>query len=177
MSTRPKITVQTLLDMKRRGEKIVVLTAYDFPTARLQDAAGVEVILTATVTPNAQEIRDKLDWDGATEDPADPLKAKVPKDNAAKNEVKIKIDGKPCKEARVWVVYSTGTSSLVRGIVSRQGTVATNDGTSGPGVIMDVVYQFKFDIQPPTIITDADRPDFSGAPAAVPGAANRLIGS
>jgi 3-methyl-2-oxobutanoate hydroxymethyltransferase len=45
MSARPKITVQTLLDMKRRGEKIVVLTAYDFPTARLQDAAGVEVIL------------------------------------------------------------------------------------------------------------------------------------
>ena len=45
MTTRTKITVQTLLDMKRRGEKIVVLTAYDHATARLEDAAGVEVIL------------------------------------------------------------------------------------------------------------------------------------
>lgn len=45
MNARPKITVQTLLDMKRRGEKIVVLTAYDHATARIQDAAGVEVIL------------------------------------------------------------------------------------------------------------------------------------
>src|SRR5688572_16854925 len=31
--------------MKRRGDKIAVLTAYDYPTARVQDAAGVEVIL------------------------------------------------------------------------------------------------------------------------------------
>ncbi|HET6348867.1 MAG TPA: 3-methyl-2-oxobutanoate hydroxymethyltransferase [Candidatus Krumholzibacteria bacterium] len=39
------MTVHTLLDMKRRGDKIVVLTAYDHPTARLEDAAGIEVIL------------------------------------------------------------------------------------------------------------------------------------
>ncbi|QGM47200.1 3-methyl-2-oxobutanoate hydroxymethyltransferase [Methylocystis heyeri] len=32
-------------DMKRRGEKIVVLTAYDAPTARLEAAAGVDIIL------------------------------------------------------------------------------------------------------------------------------------
>lgn len=45
MSTRARITVQTLIDMKRRGDKIVVLTAYDYATARLEDEAGVEVIL------------------------------------------------------------------------------------------------------------------------------------
>jgi 3-methyl-2-oxobutanoate hydroxymethyltransferase len=45
MSPRAKVTVQTLHEMKRRGEKIVVLTAYDFPTARLEDEAGVDVIL------------------------------------------------------------------------------------------------------------------------------------
>jgi 3-methyl-2-oxobutanoate hydroxymethyltransferase len=33
------------LDMKRRGEKIVVLTAYDAPTARIQADAGVDIIL------------------------------------------------------------------------------------------------------------------------------------
>jgi 3-methyl-2-oxobutanoate hydroxymethyltransferase len=32
-------------DMKKRGEKIVVLTAYDAPTARIEAAAGVDIIL------------------------------------------------------------------------------------------------------------------------------------
>ena len=32
-------------DMKRRGEKIVVLTAYDAPTARIEAEAGVDIIL------------------------------------------------------------------------------------------------------------------------------------
>ncbi|MCX8037922.1 MAG: 3-methyl-2-oxobutanoate hydroxymethyltransferase, partial [Candidatus Sumerlaeia bacterium] len=31
--------------MKSRGEKIVMITAYDYPTARLADQAGVDVIL------------------------------------------------------------------------------------------------------------------------------------
>ena len=35
----------TFLDMKRRGEKIVVVTAYDAPTARLEVEAGVDIIL------------------------------------------------------------------------------------------------------------------------------------
>jgi 3-methyl-2-oxobutanoate hydroxymethyltransferase len=34
-----------LRDMKRRGEQIAVLTAYDYPTARLLDEAGVDLIL------------------------------------------------------------------------------------------------------------------------------------
>ena len=39
------MTVRHLLDMKRRGEKIVALTAYDFLFARLVDACGVDIIL------------------------------------------------------------------------------------------------------------------------------------
>src|SRR5215510_4011234 len=31
--------------MKRRGEKITALTAYDYPTARLLDESGIDVIL------------------------------------------------------------------------------------------------------------------------------------
>jgi 3-methyl-2-oxobutanoate hydroxymethyltransferase len=45
MTGRDKITVHTLLGMKRRGEKIVMLTAYDFQTALVEDKAGVEAIL------------------------------------------------------------------------------------------------------------------------------------
>jgi 3-methyl-2-oxobutanoate hydroxymethyltransferase len=45
MTQRPKITVQTVVDMKRRGERIAMLTAYDHATAVLEDRAGVDVML------------------------------------------------------------------------------------------------------------------------------------
>src|SRR6187399_3518073 len=32
-------------EMKQRGEKISALTAYDYPTARLLDEAGIDIIL------------------------------------------------------------------------------------------------------------------------------------
>jgi 3-methyl-2-oxobutanoate hydroxymethyltransferase len=40
-----KITVEWIRDAKMRGEKIPALTAYDYPTARLLDEAGVPVLL------------------------------------------------------------------------------------------------------------------------------------
>jgi 3-methyl-2-oxobutanoate hydroxymethyltransferase len=42
--TKP-VTVATLLDMKRKGLKIAMLTAYDCPTARIVEEAGVDVVL------------------------------------------------------------------------------------------------------------------------------------
>ena len=40
-----KLPLTELAEMKRRGEKIVMVTAYDAPGARLADAAGVDLIL------------------------------------------------------------------------------------------------------------------------------------
>jgi len=40
-----KITVTTLFEMKAEGEKIINLTAYDFPFAKLLDECGVHIIL------------------------------------------------------------------------------------------------------------------------------------
>ena len=40
-----RISIHDLKAMKRRGEKIAMLTAYDYPTAKLLDQAGVPVIL------------------------------------------------------------------------------------------------------------------------------------
>ena len=40
-----KLPLPQLAEMKQRGEKIVMVTAYDAPSARLADAAGVELIL------------------------------------------------------------------------------------------------------------------------------------
>lgn len=39
------VTVPDLLKMKQRGEKIAMLTAYDFPTARAVDDAGADILL------------------------------------------------------------------------------------------------------------------------------------
>jgi 3-methyl-2-oxobutanoate hydroxymethyltransferase len=42
---KPKITPEWIALAKTRGEKVAALTAYDYPTARLLDEAGVPVIL------------------------------------------------------------------------------------------------------------------------------------
>jgi 3-methyl-2-oxobutanoate hydroxymethyltransferase len=39
------ITIRDLRSFKERGERFIMLTAYDFPTARILDEAGVPVIL------------------------------------------------------------------------------------------------------------------------------------
>jgi 3-methyl-2-oxobutanoate hydroxymethyltransferase len=45
VNPRKKITTLTLRQKKERGEPIVMLTAYDYPTAMAEDQAGVDVIL------------------------------------------------------------------------------------------------------------------------------------
>jgi 3-methyl-2-oxobutanoate hydroxymethyltransferase len=42
---RPRRTAADVTRMKGRGEKIVVLTAYDTPSARILDRAGVDILL------------------------------------------------------------------------------------------------------------------------------------
>lgn len=39
------VTVKTLYEMKRKKEKIVTITAYDYPFAKIADEAGVHIIL------------------------------------------------------------------------------------------------------------------------------------
>ena len=42
---RPRVTLPRLAEMKQRGEPIVMVTAYDFPSARVAEEAGVDVVL------------------------------------------------------------------------------------------------------------------------------------
>lgn len=44
-SARPKVTAPSLLERKRCASKISAVTAYDFPSARLADGAGIDVVL------------------------------------------------------------------------------------------------------------------------------------
>lgn len=52
-SSRPtKVTTQTVVEMKQNGEKISMLTAYDFTMAKIIDSAGVDVILVGDSASN-----------------------------------------------------------------------------------------------------------------------------
>ena len=56
MSTAKKeykrITIKTLIDMKSKGEKISMLTAYDYTMAKIVDNAGVDIILVGDSASN-----------------------------------------------------------------------------------------------------------------------------
>jgi 3-methyl-2-oxobutanoate hydroxymethyltransferase len=47
-----RVTTKTVQEMKRRGERISMLTAYDFSMAGMVDAAGVDVILVGDSASN-----------------------------------------------------------------------------------------------------------------------------
>jgi len=47
-----KITTHVLQEMKQKGEKIAMLTAYDYSMARIIDAAGIDVILVGDSASN-----------------------------------------------------------------------------------------------------------------------------
>jgi 3-methyl-2-oxobutanoate hydroxymethyltransferase len=47
-----RIDVQALAAMKREGRKITMLTAYDYPTARILDEAGIDTLLVGDSAAN-----------------------------------------------------------------------------------------------------------------------------
>jgi 3-methyl-2-oxobutanoate hydroxymethyltransferase len=48
----PHVTTRRMLDMKQNGEKIAMLTAYDYTMARILDRAGVDAILVGDSASN-----------------------------------------------------------------------------------------------------------------------------
>jgi len=52
-SERPeKVTTQTVVQMKQKGEKISMLTAYDYTMAGIVDSAGIDIILVGDSASN-----------------------------------------------------------------------------------------------------------------------------
>lgn len=51
-SSARKVTTRRLTEMKQRGEKIAMLTAYDYSSAKIVDAAGIDVILVGDSASN-----------------------------------------------------------------------------------------------------------------------------
>ena len=52
LKTVKRVTTHTLLEMKASGQKIAMLTAYDYSLARLVDTAGIDVILVGDSASN-----------------------------------------------------------------------------------------------------------------------------
>src|SRR5689334_24032255 len=47
-----KVTTHQLQEMKNRGEKIAMLTAYDYSMARIIDGAGIDIVLVGDSASN-----------------------------------------------------------------------------------------------------------------------------
>ena len=52
VDNKRKVTTARLIEMKQRGEKIAMLTAYDYSSAKLLDEAGIDVILVGDSASN-----------------------------------------------------------------------------------------------------------------------------
>lgn len=52
VSDSRKVTTRRLVEMKQRGEKIAMLTSYDFTTAGIVDAAGIDCVLIGDSASN-----------------------------------------------------------------------------------------------------------------------------
>jgi 3-methyl-2-oxobutanoate hydroxymethyltransferase len=57
-SREQRVTVRTLAARKRRGERIAMLTAYDFAFARIFDQAGIDLILVGDSLGNVVQGHD-----------------------------------------------------------------------------------------------------------------------
>ena len=53
-----KITTHTLQEMKQNGQKISMLTAYDYSMARIVDEAGIDVILVGDSASNVMAVHE-----------------------------------------------------------------------------------------------------------------------
>jgi len=120
------------------------------------------ITLRATISPDTPETRAVIDWQGATEDASDPLKATLSRSTSTKQEVHVSVTGSSCRQANVWVAWSTftsfnntgptpGDSSVSPSPVAYGASSGTKNGMliqntispSGFGAIANVSYDIK----------------------------------
>lgn len=64
-----RVTTHVLQEMKMRGEKITMLTAYDFSMARILDESGVDVLLVGDSASNVMALpRDDIAYNARPDD-------------------------------------------------------------------------------------------------------------
>ena len=55
-----KVTTHRLVEMKQRGEKISMLTSYDYTMAQIVDGAGIDIILVGFLKQHIHLIRSHI---------------------------------------------------------------------------------------------------------------------
>jgi hypothetical protein len=65
-----------------------------------------DVVLFTTISPDTPQIRAEVNWQGATEDGSDPLKATVSRAVSIRQPVDALIGGAVLRQAIVWVVWA-----------------------------------------------------------------------
>ncbi len=105
-------------------------------------------------------IINQIDWEGATESASNPLQATISKTTASKNVIKIKYGTKVLRELRLWVVWATTVSDS--NLPIEESTTPDFGIPPGPGRAIRGGYTSAHTIEPVSIITDSNRPNFSG---------------
>jgi len=164
LTTTPKVT-----DVTATPADVVKVTQVEgnpnfFHFVTPKGAANSQITLTATLNANNSQVGSQISWEGATESPSNPLQATIPKDAAAKHIVKIKYGTKLLKEMRVWVIWSTITTTDI----PSRGYNAMTGNPAGPAFVLEGGYNFTHTIAPETIFTDTDKPNLRGASTAPP---------
>jgi 3-methyl-2-oxobutanoate hydroxymethyltransferase len=49
---RPPVSLPRLAEMKKKGEPIAMVTAYDFPSAKVAEEAGADIVLVGDSAAN-----------------------------------------------------------------------------------------------------------------------------
>jgi outer membrane protein OmpA-like peptidoglycan-associated protein len=161
----------------------VVVHTSDLETEEIRSnlgAAGLEhfccvkntgdIVLEAQITPDVPgAVGGRLTWSAtgtAITAPAvgtDGRTAKLSSAASGKFPIELKWDGTQVRQSVVWVIWSRITVTATR---------APSTPASPGELVITAGIDHTFTIEPPTIITDADRPALNGPrTAAVPGAA------
>ena len=81
---RKRVTLTKLAEMRALGEPIVMITAYDHPSAVVVEQAGVDVVLVGdSAANNVLGYSDTVPGHGRGAADADPRRAARPEDPAA----------------------------------------------------------------------------------------------
>jgi hypothetical protein len=171
LTTAPKVTnvTATPAEVVKISQVTGNQNFYHFVTPK--DTANPQITLTATLNANNGNVGSQISWEGATESPTNPLQATLSRSSSGKTIVKIKYGTKVLKEMRLWVIWSTITTTDV----ASHGYGGYTGRPAGPAFALEGGYNFTHTIDPVTIFTDADRPNLTGANTTPPPGGNHPI--
>lgn len=156
-SAVPGSTIKHFVTPKKStdlNQDYVILKASGMTTAQITPGHADQVLVWEVIpSANGQAV------------PGDPLRCRIKRDATGKTEVKLKTKtgGTVLAQTQVWVVWATASPPVKTAIVQLRETVPI------PGIKITGGYDFTFTVQPLTIFSEAERPDFGEKTVILPG--------